>query len=80
MSQNIMKSEYKIMQVRCKDCDGSGFIEVKSKEHLNKKYCINCTGKKRCYLCENVPRLGKYDYCTKCDSRGYFELVVKKDD
>ncbi len=67
------------MWISCKECNGTGFIELTEKERNNKCYCMFCVGPTdRCFRCENVRRLGKYDYCKKCFSQGYIEVRVKK--
>jgi len=54
----------------CKNCTGTGFVRALK----NKEYCKTCTENNRCYLCENTPRLGIYDYCNLCDGQGYHLL------
>ena len=68
------KDEFIIKQVSCNNCLGTGFTESTTE----KKYCKTCNENERCYKCENIPRLGKYEYCTKCDSLGYTEVFIKK--
>ena len=68
------KSSHKLMTKSCQECRGTGFVLATK----NKQYCLKCKDHERCYLCENVPRLGKYDYCNKCNGEGYtvyFEKV-----
>ena len=43
-------------------------ITLSEKEKNNSKYCNTCINDKRCYLSENVERLGIYKYCKKAQS------------
>lgn len=72
MNSDNLKSKTK--QVSCKKCLGTGFVKSK----LEKKYCLTCNDNERCYKCENIPRLGIYDYCGACGSKGYFEIKTSK--
>ena len=82
MSNNLtynLNKDYTVMTISCKECNGTGFVELTKEEIENKRYCKFCENpRSRCYRCENVERLGKYDYCKKCFSQGYTEVKVKK--
>lgn len=76
---NYLNKDYTIMQISCKECNGTGFVELTEEEQNKRCYCKFCKNSTdRCYRCENVERLGKYDYCKKCFSQGYTEVKVKK--
>tara|TARA_Y100000591_G_C21845707_1_gene708592 strand:- start:2918 stop:3163 length:246 start_codon:yes stop_codon:yes gene_type:complete len=79
MSTNNLNKDYTLMYISCKECDGTGFIELTEKEKEERIYCKYCKkSTDRCFRCENVKRLGKYDYCKKCSGQGYTEVKVKK--
>ena len=72
MNSDYLKSKTK--QVSCKKCLGTGFVKCQKK----KIYCFTCNENKRCYKCENIPRLGIYDYCKHCHGMGYTEIKISK--
>tara|TARA_B100001063_G_C16777954_1_gene567396 strand:+ start:1009 stop:1254 length:246 start_codon:yes stop_codon:yes gene_type:complete len=76
--KKVITNEYITKTVSCNECEGTGFVEITKEELKKKKYCQRCEGIKRCYLCQNVKRLGKYDMCKKCFGQGYYEIRVKK--
>ena len=78
MSKNNKNEIYITMTISCKECRGTGFIELSKEEQCKRVYCQTCTGIQRCYLCENKQRLGRYAYCKKCYGQGYTEKKVKK--
>jgi hypothetical protein len=66
------------MRERCQTCCGTGFIKLTQEQLKKKKHCQTCINNERCYLCQNLPRLGVYDYCKKCHGDGYIEIKLKK--
>mgnify|MGYP001160022508 CR=1 FL=1 len=63
-------------KISCKTCKGTGFIKLTQEQIKNKKYCQTCIDNERCYLCQNISRMGLNDYCGKCYGDGYF-LTLK---
>ena len=79
MTTNNLNKDYIIMRISCKECNGTGFVELTKEEISNRRYCLHCKNNTQiCFRCENVKRLGKYAYCKKCFSQGYTEAKVKK--
>lgn len=76
MSKNNKTKEYSIMTISCKECKGTGFVKVSQEKYNKKKYCEVCNNDERCYLCQNVERLGAYIYCEKCCGDGYTEKKI----